>query len=61
MRHLAGRIGDAYEVEDLSLRHKRVQAVHDLLDARGVVPPMDVENIDIVSPQFLERRFKGDV
>ena len=58
------RLSDAkatYQIQDFALHNQVIQAIHDLLDATGVVPPMDIENIDIVSPQFLERRFKGDV
>ena len=38
-----------------------MQAVYHLFNRGSKVPPMDIENIDIVGPQFLERRFKGDV
>ena len=38
-----------------------MQAVYHLFNRGSNVPPMDIENIDIVSPQFPERRFKGDM
>ena len=55
-----GRVGDA-EVEHLALRDEVVQAVHHLLDAASVVPPVHVENVDVVRAQLLQRIFNRDV
>ena len=38
-----------------------VKAVHDLLDTRGIVPPVDVEDVYIRRPQLLERVLDRDV
>lgn len=38
-----------------------VQAVHDLFDAGGVIPPVDVEDVNIIRAELLERRFDGNV
>ena len=49
-----GRVRHA-EVQHLALHDERVQGVHHLLDARHVVPPVHVEDVDIIGTQFLER------
>ena len=38
-----------------------METIHDFFYGGIPVPPMDIENIDIVGPQFLERRLEGDV
>lgn len=38
-----------------------VQAVHDLFDAGGVVPPVHIEDVDVRRAQLLERIFSGEV
>jgi hypothetical protein len=43
------------QVQHLALPHDIVQAVHDLLNRRGVVPPVHVEDIDVVGTKLLER------
>ena len=43
------------EVEDLALFDEDVKRVHDLADRGGVIPPVDVEDVDVVSLEFLER------
>lgn len=50
-----------YEIQDFSLSDEVVQTVHDLLDAGSVIPPMHIENVDVVCLEFLERRLHGDV
>lgn len=43
------------EVEDLARRDKVMETVHDFLHAGGVVPPVNIENIDIAGAKLLER------
>jgi hypothetical protein len=50
-----------YEVENFSLDDECVQRVHNLLDGRGVIPPVHVENVEIRSAQLLERSFYGHI
>lgn len=38
-----------------------MQTVHDLLDARGVVPPVDKEDVDVVRTELLQRCLDGHV
>lgn len=49
------------EVEHLALRDERVQAVHDLFDAGHIVPPVEVEDVDVVGAQLLEGCLEGVV
>ena len=46
-----------YEVENFSLDDECVQRVHNLLDGRAMIPPVQVENVEIRSTQLLERSF----
>lgn len=38
-----------------------MQAVHHLLNAGGVVPPMEIEQVDIVDAQLFQRFLDEDV
>ena len=49
------------QVQDLAPLHHMVQALHDLWDARGEVPPMQIQHIYVVRLQLLERGFERDV
>ena len=47
-----------HKVEYFSLYNEMVQPVHDFFDARHVVPPVYVKDVDIRRAQLLERCFK---
>ena len=49
----------AYQVENLARQDKRVETVHYLLNARLIVPPMDVEDVDVGGTQPLQGAFNG--
>ena len=49
------------EIEDFTLFHQIVEAVHDLLDAAGVVPPVKVEDVDVIGAKLPERGVDGVV
>lgn len=49
------------EVEHLAGGDERVQAVHDLLDGGGKVPPVHVQQVDVVGAQLLQAAVDGDV
>ena len=53
-------VGDA-EVEDFSGRDDVVEGVHDFGDGGGVVPPVDVEEVDVARLEFLQGSFERDV
>ena len=55
-----GRVADA-EVEDLAGADEVVERLHELGDGGGEVPPVDVQQIDIVGPQLLEAVAHGEV
>ena len=55
-----GRVRNA-EVEDLAGRDEMVQAIHDFLDTAGVIPPMQVEDIDVVGSELLEGSMNGNM
>ena len=38
-----------------------VEGTHDLLNAGFIIPPMNVEEIDIIRPQLLERIAYGNM
>ena len=38
-----------------------MQAVHHFLNTAGIVPPMNIEDVDVACAQLLERFFDGDV
>ena len=44
-----------YQVQDFALNDKIMQAVHDFFDTGSVVPPMDIEAVDVVCAKLLER------
>lgn len=46
------------EVQDLATLDDLVQTLHDLLDRRGVIPPVNVEDIDIVGLELEQRAFE---
>ena len=52
---------DTYQVEHLSLLNERVKAVHHLFDASLPIPPVDIEDVDVRRPQFLQARFDTHV
>ncbi|CAK5266107.1 unnamed protein product, partial [Mycena citricolor] len=37
------------EVQDLALHHEIVQSVHDLLDAGVPIPPVQVQDVDVLT------------
>ena len=55
-----GGVADA-EVEDFARGDGVVEGVHDFGDRGGVVPPVDVEQVDVARLEFLEAGFEGDV
>jgi hypothetical protein len=60
-RHnVSGRIADA-QVQDLALLDDGVERVHELLDAGGPVPPVDVQDVDPLGVELLERVAQRDV
>ncbi len=46
-----------YKVENFALRDKIVETVHDLFNTGGIIPPMQIQNVDVVRAQFLQRSF----
>ena len=52
---------DTNKVQDFALHDKIVEAVDDLLDAGIVIPPVNVQNVDVVRTQLLQGRLHGDV
>ena len=49
------------EVEDLAGLDDRVQGVHDFGDGGRPVPPVEVEDVDVLGPQLLERVAEGEM
>ena len=49
-------ISDTHQVENLSLYYQVMKSVHHLLNAGRVIPPMNVENIDVVRTKLLQGR-----
>ena len=49
------------QVKDLALSDEVVKTVHHLLDASSIVPPVHVEDVDVVCPQLPERILHRDV
>lgn len=45
-----------HEVENLPLDYQVMKSVHHLLNAGRVIPPMDVENVDVVRTKLLQGR-----
>lgn len=54
-----GRVRDT-EVEDLACKDELVQALHDFLDAGGEVPPVHVEEVDVVCSELLQAGLDGN-
>lgn len=48
------------KVKNLALHDEVMQGAHRLLDGSGVVPGVDVEDVDVVTPKLLERCINGD-
>ena len=53
------RVRDA-EIEDLALVGGRVERLHDFGDRRRVVPPVDVEDVDVVGLELLQTGVQAD-
>ncbi len=47
------KIGVTDQVQDFALGNKIVEAVDNFLDGGGVIPPVDIENIDVGCTQSL--------
>ena len=47
------------KVQDLSRPDDIVQGEHNLLDGRRVIPPVDIEDINVIGLQLEQRGFKG--
>ena len=54
------RVADA-QIEDLSNENELVERLHYLLDRRGEIEPMNVENVDIICSQLLQAGSDGSV
>ena len=54
-----GRVGDT-EVEDFAGGDEIVEAEHDFFDRGRVVPPVDVEDVDVAGLEFLETGLDAD-
>lgn len=52
---------NAYLIKYFSLLNEDVEAVHDFLDGCLPIPPMDVEDINVRSLQFLQAGFHAEV
>jgi hypothetical protein len=57
---VCGRVADS-QVQDFALLNDGVEGVHDLLNAGGPVPPVDVQDVDPVGLELLQRVTEGDV
>lgn len=47
----------AYQVENFARNDYVVERVHDFLDGRVVVPPMEVQNVDVCGSELLQTGF----
>ena len=54
-----GGVGDT-EVQDLAGGDEVVEAVHDFFHGGGEVPPVDVEEVDVIGLELLETALDGD-
>lgn len=61
LRHNPSRSIRYPKIQDLALLNQMVKAPHHLFDACLIVPPVDVEEVDEVGTEFLERRVDGGV
>lgn len=50
-----------HEIKYLSCCHQVMQTVHNFFHTGGPVPPVQVQNIDVVCAEFLERCFHRDM
>ncbi len=50
-----------YQVKDLSLGNEVVEAIHDLFDWGFKVPPVHVENIDVIGSKLSQTLLDGDM
>ena len=48
-----------HEIEYLSLSDEVVKTIHYFLNTGRVVPPVDIEDVDIIGPKFFQRSFDG--
>jgi hypothetical protein len=46
------------QVEDFTTPHHIVQRKHNLLNRRGVIPPVDIEDVDVSGLQLGQRSLK---
>jgi hypothetical protein len=51
---------DIYQVQNFALKHDLVQTIHNFLDARVVVPHVDIQNINVIRAEVLQRRLEGE-
>lgn len=51
----------AYEVKDLAGHDELMKVVHDLLDATSVIPPVNVQEVDVRGAQLLQRSLDGEM
>ena len=51
-----GSVADA-EIDDLASHYKLMQTIHKFRDGSSEVPPMKIEQIDVVSLQLFETGF----
>ena len=50
-----------HQIQDFALHDEVVQAVHNLFDARVIIPPVQVEDVDVVRAQLLQRAVQGHI
>ena len=58
---LDGSIRTPYEIKDLASKDKSVESLHQLRDASGEVPPVDVEQVNVRGLEPLEGCLDVDV
>lgn len=58
--NVGGGVGDA-QVQDLASADEVVEALHDLLARGRVLPPVQVQNVDVIGLELLERLLDGDL
>ena len=49
------------QIQDLPSENELVEGLHYLLDGRGEIEPVNVKNVDIICPQFLQAGADGSV
>lgn len=50
-----------YEIQDFALYDEMVQTVHHFFDTCGVIPPVDIEDINVGGTQLLQGIFQGEM